>query len=220
MLGTRVRGAFSFAAGIPAFSLENHASGLFPIIAGDAKHPALGAGIMTDGGLFAAASLGSKDSFFGLGGRCEYSGTRGVDMEAGHGNIHVRFSRQWSTAAPLIDRKVGLPIETRGRRRTFEKLGGPTRGDGQPEKQPFRFRLGLPVPHKSFAELRPADSLRWRHGDSESGRAKPSRRFCAFAAVAGERSFRSSQRGRESRSVRVWAWPPAASELPEGVGAA
>ena len=80
--------------------------------------------------------------------------------------------------------------------------------------------LALPVPHKSFAGLRPADSLRCRHGDSESGRAKPSRRFCAFAAVAGERSLRSSQRGRESRSVRVWAWPPAASELPEGVGGA
>ena len=95
VLGTRVRGAFDFASGIPAFAPENHAPGPFPVVAGDGERPALGAGIMTDGGWFAAASLGRRDAFFGLGGRHGYKGARGVDAEAGQRNFHARFSRQW-----------------------------------------------------------------------------------------------------------------------------
>ena len=100
-LGASVRGAFGFASGIPAFSLENHASGLFLIVADDGKHPAVGAGFLAGNGIYAAA-WGSKDSFFGLGERYGYSGTRGVDAEAGHRNLYARFSRQWSSAAPLV----------------------------------------------------------------------------------------------------------------------
>ena len=115
VLATRARSAFSFSAGIPAFSPENHAPGPFPVVAGDGERPALGAGIATDGGLFAAASLGSRDGFFGLGGRYGYKGARGVDAEAGHRNLYARFSRQWSSAAPLIREirgdAVGLTAE-------------------------------------------------------------------------------------------------------------
>ena len=102
MLGTRVRGAFDFASGIPAFSPGSHAPGPFAVVAGVGERPALGAGFATAGGLFAAASLGGRDGFFGLGRRHGYKGARGVDAEAGHRNLYARFSRQWSSAAPLV----------------------------------------------------------------------------------------------------------------------
>ena len=81
--------------------------------------------------------------------------------------------------------------------------------------------LALPVPHKGSAELWSADSLRCPDGDSESGSAEPSGRFCTLAGFAGERDLRSPQRGCGSRSVRVsgQAWQPATRELPEALSA-
>ena len=98
-LGTSVRGAFSFASGIPGFA-PGRAAGFFPAAADGGGNPSVGDGYMTEGGLFAAVAMGDRDGFFGLDGRYRYSGTRAADMAIGWRHAYARFSRQWSAAPP------------------------------------------------------------------------------------------------------------------------
>ena len=107
-LGTRTRGAFSFAAGIPSTSLNlassDGAAGFFPIAADGEGNPSVGGGYMGKSGLFAAAAFGGRPGFFGLGKRYGYVNASAVDVSAGHRNAYVRLSRQTSSA-PYV-RKV------------------------------------------------------------------------------------------------------------------
>ena len=109
-LGTRTRGAFGFAAGVPSRSLalayRGGEAGFFPVADRDRDggNTSVGGGYMAESGLFAAATWGGRDTFFGLGKRYGYVNAAALDASAGHRNVHVRFSRQTS-AMPHV-RKV------------------------------------------------------------------------------------------------------------------
>ena len=109
-LGTRTRGAFGFAAGVPSRSLalayRGGEAGFFPVADRDRDggNASVGGGYMAESGLFAAATWGGRDTFFGLGKRYGYVNAAALDASAGHRNAYVRFSRQTS-AMPHV-RKV------------------------------------------------------------------------------------------------------------------
>ena len=130
----------------------------------------------------------------------------GIIYESGQ----FQLTQAKPSAASLGRRRGGYPTSRNDDERNYSyEIKG--------ENGPWSLSHIIP---KSFAGLRPADSPHREHGVSESGSVKPSGRFCALAGFAGERGLCPSQRGRESRSIGVWTWPPAASGLPEGAGGA
>ena len=105
-LGTRVQGAFGFSAGVPGgvpgFLLDQK-PGIYPLVGGDPKNLAVGGAIILSDGFFATVAVGDRSKFFGLGEEHRYTGTRALDAEFGHKYLYARLSRQWSSAAPLIN---------------------------------------------------------------------------------------------------------------------
>lgn len=110
-LATRSPGRFRFSAGPPAvpFGGAGAEPGFFAILVDDGRATAFGGGWLSPEGLFAAASWGGRDGFFGLDDRFGYDGARSTDAAAGHRNLFARFSRQRGHG-PLVGSARGAAL--------------------------------------------------------------------------------------------------------------
>ncbi len=109
-LATRSPGRFRFSAGPPANPFgAGGAPGFFAILVDDGRTTAFGGGWLSPEGLFAAASWGGRDGFFGLDDRFGYDGARSTDAAAGHRNLFARFSRQHGHG-PLVGSARGAAL--------------------------------------------------------------------------------------------------------------
>ena len=110
-LATRSPGRFRFSAGPPAdpFGGAGGEPGFFAILVDDGRTTAFGGGWLSPEGLFAAASWGGRDGFFGLDDRFGYDGARSTDAAAGHRNLFARFSRQRGHG-PLVGAARGAAL--------------------------------------------------------------------------------------------------------------
>lgn len=109
-LGFTSPGSFArthFFSGVPTGIPQQQ--GLSQLVAGRDSNYAVGAGLRMDN-LFASVTWGERESFFGLGEWYGYRQVTALDASAGHPNLFLRVSHQWSDDGYLIKDAYGAAV--------------------------------------------------------------------------------------------------------------